>query len=47
MSFLAEVWEFLRMRKKFWLLPAILLIVATLALLIICGGSLWRTTGFH
>ena len=21
MSFLAEVWEFLRMRKKFWLLP--------------------------
>jgi drug/metabolite transporter (DMT)-like permease len=27
--------------------PAILLVVATLALLIICGGSLWRTTGFH
>jgi drug/metabolite transporter (DMT)-like permease len=27
--------------------PAVLLIVATVALLVICGGSLWRTTGFH
>jgi glucose uptake protein GlcU len=27
--------------------PAVLLIVATLMLLMVCGGALWRTTSFH
>jgi drug/metabolite transporter (DMT)-like permease len=27
--------------------PAVLLIVVTLALLLVCGGALWRTTRFH
>jgi drug/metabolite transporter (DMT)-like permease len=27
--------------------PAVLLIVATLLLLMVCGGALWRTTRFH
>jgi drug/metabolite transporter (DMT)-like permease len=27
--------------------PAVLLIVATLMLLMVCGGALWRTTRFH
>jgi glucose uptake protein GlcU len=28
-------------------MPAVLLIVATLLLLMVCGGALWRTTRFH
>jgi hypothetical protein len=27
MSFLAELWMFLRVRKKFWLLPILLMMV--------------------
>ena len=27
MSFLAELWQFLRMRKKFWLIPVVLVML--------------------
>ena len=36
MSFLIELWAFLRARKKFWLLP-ILLCMALLGVLIVLG----------
>ncbi len=36
MSFLLELWAFLRARKKFWLLP-ILLCMALLGVLIVLG----------
>jgi hypothetical protein len=39
MSFLAEVWEFLRVRKKFWLLPAILLSLVCGTLVVLTQGS--------
>ena len=39
MSFLAELWAFLRARKKFWLLPIILITVLIGALLIFAQGS--------
>ena len=39
MSFLAEIWEFLRVRKKFWLLPAILLSLAFGTLVVLTQGS--------
>lgn len=39
MSFLAELWAFLRHRKKFWLLPIILLMVLIGGLLILAQGS--------
>jgi hypothetical protein len=39
MSFLSELWAFLRERKKFWLLPIILVSVLMGALLIFAQGS--------
>jgi hypothetical protein len=39
MSFLGELWMFLRVRKKFWLLPIILTMLALGGLLILAQGS--------
>lgn len=39
MSFLGELWQFLRVRKKFWLLPIILIMLAVGGLLILAQGS--------
>jgi hypothetical protein len=39
MSFLSELWAFLRERKKFWLLPIILVSVLMGAPLIFAQGS--------
>ena len=39
MSFLAELWLFLRERKKFCLLPIILVTVVILGLLLLAQGS--------
>jgi len=39
MSFLLEFWEFLRARKKFWLLPIILLALVFGGLVVLTQGS--------
>lgn len=39
MSFFGELWMFLKVRKKFWLLPIILVILALGGLLILAQGS--------
>jgi hypothetical protein len=39
MSFLAEFWSFLRARKKFWLLPILLLMLIVGGLLIVAQSS--------
>lgn len=39
MSFLAEFWKFLRVRKKFWLLPLLTVIVIFGVLLILAETS--------
>jgi hypothetical protein len=39
MSFLAELWLFLKVRKKFWLLPIILVMLVLGGLLILAQGS--------
>jgi hypothetical protein len=39
MSFLRELWAFLRVRKKVWLLPIIVVMVLLGTLLIIAQGS--------
>ncbi|MGD9835204.1 MAG: DUF5989 family protein [Piscinibacter sp.] len=39
MAFLKEMWAFLRARKKLWLLPIVLLLVAIGGLLVIAQGS--------
>jgi hypothetical protein len=39
MSFLRELWQFLKARKKFWLLPIILVMLIMGALLVLAEGS--------
>ncbi|MES2905690.1 MAG: DUF5989 family protein [Pseudomonadota bacterium] len=39
MSFFAEFWEFLRERKKFWLLPLIILMLIFGGLIVLTKGS--------
>ena len=39
MSFVRELWAFLRVRKKIWLLPIIVMMVLLGTLLIIAQGS--------
>ena len=38
MGFAAELWRFIRVRKKFWLLPILIMMVA-------CGGLVLLTKG--
>ena len=39
MSFLAELWMFLRVRKKFWMLPMIVMMLIFGGLLVLAKGS--------
>ena len=39
LSFLVELWQFMRSRKKYWLLPIILLLAVFGGLLIMAQGS--------
>lgn len=39
MSFLAELWLFLRVRKKFWLLPIIVMMALFGGLIVLSQGS--------
>ena len=40
MSFIRELWQFLRVRKKLWLLPVVLMLVAIGGLLVLAQGSI-------
>ena len=39
MSFLIELWSFMRVRRKFWLLPIIIVLLVFGGLLILAQGS--------
>ena len=39
MDFLKELWAFLRVRKKMWLLPIIVVMVLLAVLLVLAQGS--------
>ncbi len=39
MNFLSELWAFLRMRKKLWLMPIIIVMVIIGGLLVLAQGS--------
>tara|TARA_B100002003_G_C13774162_1_gene383830 strand:- start:390 stop:539 length:150 start_codon:yes stop_codon:yes gene_type:complete len=39
MSFLIEFWEFLKFRKKYWLLPILIVLVLFGGLIILSQGS--------
>jgi hypothetical protein len=39
MSFIAELWAFLRMRKKYWLMPIMVMFVLFGGLLVLSQGS--------
>ncbi len=38
-SIMAEFWEFLKVRKKFWLLPIVVVLVLLGALIVLTQGS--------
>jgi hypothetical protein len=38
-AFVAELWEFLRARKKFWLMPIVILMLVFGGLVILTKGS--------
>ncbi len=39
MGFIAELWSFMRVRKKFWLLPILIMVVLLGGLLVLSQGS--------
>jgi hypothetical protein len=39
MSFLAELWNFMRVRKKFWLMPIIIVALLLGVLVVLTQGS--------
>ena len=39
MSFLKELWSFLKIRKKFWMIPVIVVILVMGGLLLLAQGS--------
>ena len=39
MAFLAELWQFLRVRKKFWLLPIFVMMALFGGLVVLSQGS--------
>jgi len=39
MSIFRELWEFMRVRKKFWLLPIVIVMVLLGGLLVLAQGS--------
>jgi hypothetical protein len=38
-SFVAELWTFIRLRKKFWLIPVIVMLAVFGGLLVLVKGS--------
>jgi hypothetical protein len=38
-SFLGELWEYLKVRKKYWLIPALIIIALLGALIVLAQGS--------
>lgn len=39
LSFISELWEFLKVRKKFWLLPVLIVLGVFGALIVLSQGS--------
>jgi hypothetical protein len=39
MGFVMELWEFLRVRKKFWLIPVIVMMAVFGGLVVLSNGS--------
>ena len=39
MSFIKELWNFMKVRKKFWLLPILLMMALLGALIVLSQGS--------
>jgi len=39
MAFLAELWQFMRVRKKYWLAPIVLVLLVFGGLIILVQGS--------
>ena len=44
---MSELWDFMRVRKKFWLLPVIVVLLLVGALLVFAQGSALATLHLH
>ncbi len=40
MDFLKDVWGFMKERKKYWLLPALLVLIGVGTLVVVAGSSI-------
>jgi hypothetical protein len=38
-DFILELWNFMKDRKKFWLLPIVIVLIALSALIVLASGS--------
>lgn len=39
LAFLAELWRYMRRRKRYWLLPVMVVLLAVMGLVVIASGS--------
>jgi hypothetical protein len=39
MNYLSDLWKFLRVRKKYWMLPLLVFLLTFGALVVLTGGS--------
>jgi hypothetical protein len=39
MSFIAEIWDYLKMRRKFWLVPVLIVMAMLGVLIVLSQGS--------
>ena len=39
MAFVAEIWRFMRMRKKYWLMPVLIMMIVFGGMLVLVKGS--------
>ena len=39
LAFLAELWQYMRRRKRYWLLPVIVVLLAVMGLILVASGT--------
>ena len=39
LSFLSELWQYMRRRKRYWILPVLVILLAVAALILVASGS--------
>ena len=47
MGFLIELWRFMRVRKKFWLMPVLIMMVVFGGLVVLTKGTVFGISAFY